>query len=161
MMMVANLRPAANLCREAVYFKILSLLSAVFTANRKYQWMPTLWIYRSICPWLLVVVDQFRPGRVSIHAHPSIDLSKTITGHSKTRTSVQLGILLGLSGDGMEGGGGGAAAMGYWEGGGGAVLCINSANQMHKGLYRCFLLKYPKKYLRPPTPPPHFQVGQK
>ena len=54
---------------------------------------------------------------------------------------------------------GGGAAMGYWEGGGGAVLCINSANQMHKGLYRCFLLKYPKKYLRPPTPPTHFQMG--
>ena len=68
--------------------------------------------------------------------------------HSKTRTFVQLGILLGLSGDsgdGMEGGGGGGGGGGRWDwgDGGGAVLCINPANQMHKGLYRCFLLKYP------------------
>ena len=45
--------------------------------------------------------------------------TNVLLGHSKTRTSVQLGILLGLSGDsgdGMEGGGGGgAAAMGYWD----------------------------------------------
>ena len=41
--------------------------------------------------------------------------------HSKTRTSVQLGILLGLSGDGMEGGGG-AAAMGLGGWGRGCVM---------------------------------------
>ena len=41
--------------------------------------------------------------------------------HSKTRTTVQLGILLGLSGDSGDG-------MGV----GGAVLCINLANQMQE-----------------------------
>ena len=39
-----------------------------------------------------------------------------------------------------------------WEGGGGAVLCINSANQMHKGLYRSFTVAAPNtaftKYLK-------------
>ena len=43
----------------------------------------------------------------------------------------------------MEGGGGGGGAAAMGLGGGGAVLGINPANQMHKGLYRCFLLKYP------------------
>ena len=65
--------------------------------------------------------------------------------HSKTRTSIQLGILLGLSGDsgdGMGGGGGGGAAA---TGGGGAVLCINLANQMQEGYIGAH----------------HFQTGQK
>ena len=57
------------------------------------------------------------------HSQSHVICGGYYTVHSKTRTSVQLGILLGLSGDsgdGMEGGGGGgAAAMGYWEGGGG------------------------------------------
>ena len=61
--------------------------------------------------------------------------------HSKTRTSVQLGILLGLSGDSGDGMGGGAAA----TGGGGAVLCINLANQMQEGYIGAH----------------HFQTGQK
>ena len=53
--------------------------------------------------------------------------------HSKTRTSVQLGILLGLSGDSGDGMGGGGQRRRVWEGGGGAVLCINLANQMQEG----------------------------
>ena len=63
--------------------------------------------------------------------------------HSKTRTFVQLGILLGLSGDSGDGMEGGQRRWDWGGGGGGAVLCINPANQMHKGLYRCILLKYP------------------
>ena len=46
--------------------------------------------------------------------------------HSKTRTSVQLGILLGLSGnsgDGMGGGGGGQRRR-VWEGGGGPCYAL-------------------------------------
>ena len=71
-----------------------------------------------------------------------------LTVHSKTRTSVQLGILLGLSGDsddGMGGGGGGGQRRRVWEGGGGAVLCINLANQMQEGYIGAR----------------HFQTGQK
>ena len=92
----------------------------------------------------------------SFHGEPSNTTPSPLRGHSKTRTSVQLGILLGLSGDSGDGMERGAAAMGYWEGGGGAVLCINSANQMHKGLYRCFLLKYQKKIPASPNTPSPF-----
>ena len=54
--------------------------------------------------------------------------------HSKTRTSVQLGILLGLlSGDSGDEMGVGGQRRRVWEGGGGAVLCINLANQMQEG----------------------------
>ena len=62
---------------------------------------------------------------------PTFSRSRLTTVHSKTRTSVQLGILLGLSGDSGDGmgGGGGAAA----TGGEGAVLCIHLANQMQEG----------------------------
>ena len=65
--------------------------------------------------------------------------------HSKTRTSVQLGILLGLSGDSGDGMGGGGQRRRVWEGGGGAVLCVNLANQMQEGYIGAR----------------HFQTGQK
>ena len=44
----------------------------------------------------------------------TVNEHKLLVVHSKTRTSVQLGILLGLSGDGMGGGGAAATGLGGW-----------------------------------------------
>ena len=42
-----------NISWKVMYFDNVPVLSAVFTANRKYQWTPILFANRSIGPWPL------------------------------------------------------------------------------------------------------------
>ena len=77
-----------------------------------------------------------------------LNLKRKLGVHSKNRTSVQLGYSTWTKrrwDHGVGGGWGGGGVVGVVASGDGiwrwAVLCINSANEMHKGAYRGSLLK--------------------